>query len=663
MSKIIVPAKGNRGITDLERIIALPRRDINWMPPDISQHCRRPGGTMTVREVQARALYTALLDGGLLGFIGVGRGKTLICLLLAELLRMQLGIKPTEVVLLIPPEMRNGLRKEWHKYAKHWNLPHGINVLTYTELSRPGSSGRLDALNPKAIICDEADKLRNPDAATTKRFLRYLNQHSVHVGGHCRLYAMSGTMAKRSIKDWAHIAKFALGTNSPVPLEWGALQTFCSALDVRKGQEEDARACAVVGRLQTLFGGATLREGFRRRLESAPGVVISTDQGIDATAVVQPRTMELPPAVADYYKQLENDWTLPDGTVTEDALEANRKLRELSLGFYYEWIWPDDEPDYEWLEARQNWHRSLREWLPHSATGTDSPALVERLCIAWAQHMELHAGSPKDAIRCEQGGACKFLYGATFTGQDGAPVAMYPKPMLKVPEPCHEAYAVWAQQKHKPAPPTRAVWLDHFAVHDAVQWVKEQKGKPCLIWYEHDVFGYAVAQAGGFKFIDSGAANHALLETIEAQTIVLSRHAHYRGKNLQDRWCTNLITCPVSGGAVTEQHYGRTLRPGQEADEVLFAVNTHTKVLKRALTSARADARFIEDSHGTRQILCHATYLRTVKATPVAGTATQARVHVLPKNWGLAPNGTYAAIPLDGMWKRHPADEKALRRI
>ena len=262
--------------------------------------------------------------------------------------------------------------------------------------------------------------------------------------------------------------------------------------------------------------------------------------------------------------------------------------------------------------------------------------------------MQLHAGDPMAARCCWQGGACPHLT---------HPIT--PKPLLQVPDECHTNYRAWALQKHKPAPPTRAVWIDHFAVHDAVQWAREQDG-PSLIWYEQDVFGYAVAQAGGFRFVDSGAANHALLEKVGAETLVLSRHAHYRGKNLQDRWHTNLITCPVSGGAVTEQHYGRTYRPGQLHPWVLFAVNAHTNVLRRALSSARSDARFIEDSHGTRQILCHADHRKAIQATPIQGTATAARVNALPKAWGRNPDGTYAPLPVDGMWKRHPADEKAL---
>ena len=215
---------------------------------------------------------------------------------------------------------------------------------------------------------------------------------------------------------------------------------------------------------------------------------------------------------------------------------------------------------------------------------------------------------------------------------------------------------MWAQQKHKPVPPTRAVWIDYFAVYDAVQWAHEQT-QPCLIWYEHDEFGHAIAQAGGFRFVDSGQANHALLERLPAETIVLSRHAHYRGKNLQDRWAVNLITCPVSGGAVTEQHYGRTYRPGQTAKKVLFYVNVHTPSLKGSLRKARADARFIEDAHGTRQILNHATFRRPIQATPVQGAPTEKRVQTLPRGWGMDP---YAECPAG--YERHPADLKILRR-
>jgi len=598
-------------MTEMQRILALQRIDPAWDPPSLHDSVRRPGASLALRQVQNKALWYALHFGGLLGFIGVGRGKTLICLLLAELLRQRSLAAPHEVVLLIPSGMRNELQREWRKYEASFYLPHGINILTYAELSRPAASGRLEALRPKAIICDEADRLKDPKTATVKRFMRYMQAHSIHSGGTCRLYAMSGTLARKSLKDWAHIARFALGSQAPVPLEWGPLETFCAALDVRKGQPEDARACAVVGRLRHHFGGKTLRDGFRRRLASAPGVVISSDQGIGSEAVFTPRKYPVPERIQAAYDALESDWQLPDGSLTECGLELNRKLREISLGFWYEWVWPDNRPDTAWLQARQGWFRALRDWLPHSGTGTDSPALVERICQAGPETTRA----------------------------------------WRIPSACYGAWLAWSQQKHKPTPPTRAVWIDYFAVHDAVQWARSQSG-PSLLWYEHDHFGYALAQAGGYRFVDAGHESDALLaDMIVPETIVISQNAHRRGKNLQDRWHRSLFTSPVAGGGLTEQQCGRTYRSGQEAPQVFFDFNAHTPVFQQAMQSARNDARFIEQTHGTRQILCHATFRAACIAAPVTGNATPERTHTLPLGWGRRADGTLAACPIG--WIRH----------
>lgn len=590
---------------------------------------------MGLRKVQNKSLFVSAAVGGLLGFIGVGEGKTLLCALLPTMLKMYYGIDPRDCVLLIPPSMRRDLAKEWAKYGKHFILAYGVNIVPYSQLSQKKNTGLLERLKPKAIICDEADALSDPKTATSDRFYRYLYENSIYHGGDCRLFAMSGTLGRKSIKDWHKLAYYALGPRSPLPHSYGALDTFALALDVRKPQRgmtlyesgdkvtPYTKAREVVSVFQSRFGGDNIREGYGNRLASCPGVVVSSNDGIDLECVVIPRAPEVPESISALYRQLEDEWMLPDGTLTEDPLELHRKLREISLGFWNRWVWPDNQPDTEWLAARQEWCAAVRSWQPRRGTGTDSKALVEDLCAQWLWHRH----DPEK----------------------------YKKPAYKISEECIKAYAVWATQKHKPTPPTEAVWVDYYSVMDAVIWARSQKA-PVLIWAESEEWGYAVAKAGGFRMVGRGGDNHALLATMDAETIVISRQAHYRGKNLQDRWHLNYIGAIPSGGAIVEQQLGRCYRTGQKERQVEYVVCVQTSVLAASLATARRDSEFIEDTHKTRQILNHATFRRkvSIKATPRAKVDTH-RVRQLPRSWGYdRASNSYAPLPIG--YIRHPRD-------
>lgn len=68
------PAVGNS--EDLERILALPRQP--EAPEDLVQRMTakyaRPGGTMKLRDIQAKALWQTEIVGGLVAPVGVGFG-------------------------------------------------------------------------------------------------------------------------------------------------------------------------------------------------------------------------------------------------------------------------------------------------------------------------------------------------------------------------------------------------------------------------------------------------------------------------------------------------------------------------------------------------------------------------------------------------------------
>ncbi len=90
--------------------------------------------------------------------------------------------------------------------------------------------------------------------------------------------------------------------------------------------------------------------------------------------------------------------------------------------------------------------------------------------------------------------------------------------------------------------------------------------------------------------------------------MALSIASHGTGRNLQANNESLILSFPGSG-KVCEQLFGRTHRYGQEADEVyidFYAPNVDTQ---KAVEKACRDARYIEQTQGSPQKLCYATWI------------------------------------------------------
>src|SRR3990167_1094536 len=158
----------DRHASEMERILALPVLDAEWVAPDLTPEFRRPGGLQTLRPAQNKGLYYIRVYGGVLIQAGVGEGKTLLSMLAPVAANAQ---RP---LLLIPPSQVEDYRAQWQKFAPHWCLPRYLTQETYDTLSSPKSTGMLEYLRPDLIILDEAHKLADKKSARTRRFLRYL---------------------------------------------------------------------------------------------------------------------------------------------------------------------------------------------------------------------------------------------------------------------------------------------------------------------------------------------------------------------------------------------------------------------------------------------------------------------------------------------------------
>ncbi len=529
------------------RVYALPRRTLDLENvQDVTPLFLKEGGTLSFWPIQSAMLIEAAKADGLFANVGVGWGKTLSTLALPEAMDSKCA------VLLVPSQLkRKTLREMENFYGKHFNLPTDrLTVVAYSELSSAKHADILEKLSPDLIICDEAEALKRKSSARTKRFLRYMKEHP-----ECRLAVLSGTLANRSIQEFAHLIELALRKNSPLPKGYQELNDWSGALDV------DPDYIMTPGVLKKFCKeGESARDGFRRRLGDTEGVVLTEKTSIGTSLVIRRVSAPVPEKIRALMASVRKNWRLEDEEF-DTAMALSRVLRQLACGFYYRWVWSGDEPDFEWLRARREWHREIREKLKQSLEGLDSPLLLAR---AAERH---RLGKKTDA-----------------------------------PTWNSETWAEWCIHKDKKPPPTKAVWLDDFLVDASIEWGRfyEKSTTPGIIWNGFRAIGERIAEKGGFPYFGEGTDASESTSPV----IVCSVTCQSIGKNLQ-HYSKNLFTTLAPNGKSFEQVVGRTHRPGQLADEVTIDWFCHTPELENAMAQVIEDASFVQSSLGQRQkVLC-----------------------------------------------------------
>ena len=564
--------------TETQRVVQLPTRAYSGV--DMTARLQKPGAALSLWPIQSAAL--AAIEEAQGGFlpIGVGHGKSLIALLAGTVLRARLAI------VLAPATTIPTLLKTWQDCQQSFRTV-TTRIISYSELSRARGTALLEELVAKysdehvALICDEAHKVGRQQSARTKRVVRLLThcracdkpqaEHTCdsYEPRRIRVVTLSGTMMDlRDIRRAAHLAEMSLRHRSPLPrdkhhldawsetigvsgrpsyLHWQVMAplwrfAYNAPMDDTKGQERQA----------------LMRQAFQERLRSAPGVVASQEGSLGASLII--RRIEAQPELPESTLELLHqamDGIAPDGEVLLDDLSQHRTVSQLSLGFYYRWVWPNGLVDQEWLDARSTWGRHVRYELEHSARqGYDSPLLI----------------SQEVQRRVEQGGKLSSLA---------------------------KAWLAWSAVKARPEPPVEPVWLTRCIIDWAAAWASATPG---IIWYQSKAVGDALADRG----LDVYGAGHEP-RTDKARSCAMSIRAHGIGKNLQP-WCEQLVIEPPSSGEVWEQLLGRTHRAGQLADEVTCDVLQHTLAFRRALSSARVQATATQDATGNAQKLAFATY-------------------------------------------------------
>lgn len=583
-------------------------------------------------STQCEGVNAFLKTGGLVGSIGVGWGKTLICIMCASL-GFQLGHET--MVLLLPSSVFGQFWKRDLRWARHRvpvSMPvtalvgktsdqrrslarqrrPGLYVMSWEQLSLPQGEDILNAIGPTLFIGDEAQNIKNFSSARTKRVRRYIESNSP------RCVFVSGSLTSKSPKDYAHLMAWALGDGSCLPLSNSLASEWAPVIDSSadtsqgynpvEGQQNTGSMLPLIEWARRNFPAyanlltpttAGFRLAYRLRFCTTPGVVSSGDKDIGTSLVVSNspvknyESSEGWEELKELMRQVEEDWITPNNDVIEYALHKWKWLYELSHGIWNRLYWPD----YATLAARRN------------ITDHEAYAII---CASIVHHEalnEYHA-----ILR-------KFIEDEARPGLDtpfNIGNAMNLSGDQHVPSDMYEA---WLTAKNLEFEgmirrDSEAIRVCPFKVNHAIRWCidteKQRKGKGALLWYYHQGLGnwlYEVALASGLDVIHCPAGeNEAIADPANVDKIIVAPwSAHGVGKNLQHHEHQFVVQWPRNGGDA-EQLLGRVHRNGQEADSVTVMTSQTLNWDFMQFSACALDALYTYQTTGVRWKMVFASY-------------------------------------------------------
>lgn len=608
-------------------------------------------------DVQAEGISAWLMYDGAFCPVGVGFGKTLMSLAIAAIAHSQKDHK--RGLLLVPPQVLGQLVETDIKWARSMipmGMPihilggrdsatrramckrknKGLYIMPYSFLSVRDTTEMLFDMDPSYIICDEAHNLANRQAARTKRLMDFVEKRKP------KGVMLSGTITSKSVRDYFHLIKWALGDFNPLPNTISLANEWATVIDAQATGtygENTGETKGASGPLLPLIRWAQrqfpderwtenipgFRAAYKKRLTTAPGVVSSGDATIGTSLIIANRPVTNPEAspgfveMERHVKKIEDEWVTPNGDEIEHAIHKWKWLYELSSGFYNELSWPTPEKfadrrrismeqAKEVLERSQEYHRAgqvyssaLRKWLEKNhKPGIDTPFLV---------------------------GGDMAKHGSKNVGND--------------------LYKLWADHKGldfegRIERDSRAIRVCSYKVDMAVLWAKGEmpngdglpKGEGGIIWVFHQAVGEWVFDclvAAGVDAIHCPAGadyNTKILDPQNAKKVVVaSIKAHGTGKNLQHFQHNYFMQWPRAS-VEAEQTIGRTHRNGQKADELIMWTNLTNEFDQLNFAACLNDSLYIHQTTGNRQKLIYATYDPTPKIFPSAVLRERGDKHV-----------------------------------
>jgi hypothetical protein len=552
----ILRRSGVEDTAEFRRILNLPRRvwaedaELDALAERLTAWLKRPGGQMKLRPVQAKALEELHDYGGLLSPIRVGGGKTLLTFLAPVVCGAE---RP---LLIVPAKLKNKTAREFAELAKHWLYHPKTLIVSYEKISRDGGYEFLQQVNPDMIIADECHRLKSQAAGVTRKLRRWRKENR-----NTRWCLMSGTMTTRSLREYAHLAKWALNKLSPLPDKGNEVADWGDALDEKVDPmkrllpgvllgmctDEDL---ALVAKDQNKATEAA-RRGFRRRFVETPAVVATEERALGVSLSITSSLLDVSGECKADFARLRELWQTPDGQDFTEGVDLWRHARELACGLYYRW---EPEAPKPWMEARREWSKFVRETLSLRRNGIDTPFQVAKACKA----------------------------------------GLLPA----------RQYQAWESLRDTFKPNSVPVWRHTKTLEAAAKWLRENDG---ICWVEHVAFGERLAKDTGLPYFGAGGVD-AKGRDIESATgpVIASIASNSEGRNLQVTWSRNLVVSAPPNGRVFEQLIGRTHREGQLADEVEFLIMFACIEQWEGFKQAERDALYVEQTTGAPQKLLYA---------------------------------------------------------
>lgn len=583
-------------VDEVNRILALPRSlPLNEAQVDeISRRVLTPlayqgdyqNKPFRLLPSQAAGLLHYATVGGLLGPIGVGKGKGGLSMLIARHAFHEESIR--KILLIVPAGLVEQTEKSvypvWRKRIAlaaplivlsgrgpdqrlKWAMSDfsGLYLISYQTLSRPGGLEVFQALSPGLVILDEAHNLANIEGGRGKKFVQAMRELRP------KCVALSGTITKKSLSDFAHLSDLSLGRFSPVPRSGAILFKWSGSLDANATDPVPDQSLRKIVQWAKAFypehGPYTnqvgdLRRAFRVRMHSAPGVVATGDETINTSLAFESIMTPLPEdeqgkRLRDLIAKVEKGET-PDGELINFAIHRFKWFYELTAGIYNQLIWP--EP----ADVARRIRMSESDAASALAMAKDHHEIQRMLAKETRDFLRSMSHPIATPLEMRQ--------------------VMVDQPD-RVPEEIHRMHkALDALEQESVSRYGRLVERDRqviricdYKIKQAVKWAERHKDGG-ILWTVHQGMGLWLSEALREAGIDAVWCGAGASETIckigdpdrggkGDQIVVASLPAHKEGKNLQ-AFSSQLFVQWCRPAADMEQALGRLHRLGQAADAI-----------------------------------------------------------------------------------------------
>ena len=606
---------------EVDRILALP--SVEWPSEEdceiesfevVCADAFSRGERLQREQVHALRSFRA---GTLFAPLGVGTGKTGIGLLLAkEILRTRRKVLLVVPVSLVPgfvashvPEWRArvGLPFSIHHFAGLGQAARlrlaassapGLYVLPYSILSAKGGVELLDSLDADAVVCDEAQKLKNERSAMSRRFLAWLDGRKP-----APLFVpMSGSMTTKSILDFHHLADRALKDGSFLPRP--ARQAYSWSLVIDAGADPPAGLREAALRPLVRWAAARTdkvkegepeaeRRAFQLRMTTAPGVVASGDERLPCALTMRDYPCGEPSAtLRELYRQVEEDYLTPEGEQIDHAIHGYRWLHELSAGIYNALVWPEPEhlAKHRAISVPEAAAQLKRAQAHHVAQGD----YHKRLRRFFVDEAEPGLDTPREVGLAISRGEISGELSQLWRAMKDLEFAGMPKRLKKPVRVCdHKVVAAlrWAKERKR-----GIIWAYNSAV---VTWIYEVLRDFGLEPLHAPAGQQAAAAIEGLGDHRRGGKGDRI--------VVASVKAHGVGRNLQAFHEQLFVQFPRQSDDA-EQAIGRTHRRGQRQDEVLVEMLTSTEhdLVNRA--ACLSDSVYVQQLMGSPMRVLYADW-------------------------------------------------------